>query len=176
MENTSNKERLYYIFAAGLADNPSSVEKDSHDDYVIYIGNSTELREHCRAIAEANGANADRVETAIALLVDWMADGDFEEVGVVEEEGWYEPPHYNYADPAAACDADGDTTSATVDVHCSDDDIEGGAYHNLEEVIGFMYHDDVVDDEEEKVLRVCLPFIARWVAIQVNRWDGNDVL
>ncbi len=176
MEYSSNKERLYYNFAAGLASEPSSVEKDSHDDYVISIGNCTELREHCRAIAEANGANADRVETALAALIDWMADGDDEEVGVVEEDGWYEPPHYNYADPAAATDADGETTSATVDVQSSDDDIEGGAYHNLEEVIGFMHDDEVVDSEEEKVLRVCLPFIARWVVIQVNSWDGKDVL
>jgi len=176
MSTTTETQRLYYGFSKTELAYPSRIDRDNWDNYVITIGNSTELREHCRAIAEANGANADRVETAIASLVNWMADGDFEEVGVVEEEGWYEPPHYNYADPAAACDADGDTTSATVDVQSSDDDIEGGAYHNLEEVIGFMHEDEVIDGEEEKVLRVCLHFIARWVVIQVNHWDGKDVL
>ena len=106
MSTTTETQRLYYGFSKDELAYPSRIDRDRWDNYVITISNGTELREHCRAIAEAENANADCIEHALGELFSWLSDGDHEEVGTVEEEGWYEPPRYNYADPAAACDAD----------------------------------------------------------------------
>lgn len=172
---TTDTQRLYYGFSKDELAYPSRIDRDRWDNYVITISNGTELREHCRAIAEAEHANADRIEHALGELFSWLGDGDHEEVGTVEEEGWYEPPHYNYADPSAAYDAEGGLTSAVVKLTYPTADTAGGAYHILDEVIGFMLDDEVIDSEEEIALRTCQKFISRWVAEKVHEFDRQDV-
>lgn len=172
---TQETQRLYYGFGSDIGNYATDISRDNWDNYVITLYNCTELREHCRAIASAECANANRVETALRTLFSWLADGDHEEVGTVEEEGWYEPPHYSWADPAAACDAEGGITSAMVDVRYSEADTEGGAYHIIDEAISVMFGDEAIDDEEEILLRTCQRFIAKWVAHKIHEYEGTDV-
>lgn len=54
-------------------------------------------------------------------------------------------------------------------------DTAGGAYHILDEVIGFMLADEVIDSEEEIALRTCQKFISNWVAEKVHEFDRQDV-
>jgi len=175
MSTTTETQRLFYEFSKTELNSPTMIERDSWDDYIITISNCTELREHCRAIAEAGNANADRVEHALGELFSWLSDDDQEEVGTVEEIGWYEPPQYNYADPAAACDADGDITSAVVSLTYSTEDTADGAYHIIDTAIDYMLDDELIDSEEEIVLRTCQKFISRWVAEKVHEYDQRDV-
>ena len=175
MTNTSETQRLYYGFTAEPTET-ADISKDKWDNYIITVGNCTELRECCRAVAEAENANADRVETSLASLFEWLDSFDHEEVGSVEEEGWYEPPHYSWADPAAACDADGEITSATVKMTYRFEDTYGGIYHNIDEAIDLMYGDEVIDDEQEILLKSLRNRIALWVADKIYDFEGDDVI
>ena len=65
MSTTTDTQRLYYGFSKDELAYPSRIDRDRWDNYVITISNGTELREHCRAIAEAENANADCIEHAL---------------------------------------------------------------------------------------------------------------
>lgn len=145
--------------------------------YYIIIGNCTALRERCRAVAEAFGGNANVVESALVSLLDWMSNDDAYKGGKVYEDGWYEPPHFCYSDPAAACDSDGGITEAKVDTDNFDDLCETFVTAITEAIKGM--DDDTDNDwvtaEEADTLRVCKHSIAAWLADEVLKFDGKDI-
>lgn len=154
-----------------------SVETESYtayigDNYYIKIGNCTALRERCRAVAEAFGGNANVVESALVALLDWMYDDEPYEVGTVHEEGWTEPPHYCYSDPAAAYDGDGGIYEATVDTDYFEDLVETFDIALTEAIKGI---ENALTAEEADTLQVCKPYIAEWLADEVLQFDGSDI-
>lgn len=140
--------------------------------YVIYISNTTEVREHCRAIAEANGADAGQVETALAKLFTWLHGNTQDEVGTVDENSWYEHPRLNYADPAASTDAEGGVTEAVARLDSTVDDLVDGIGCDIETAVGRMVNDSVISKAESTVIEVCAEFMTRFFAEKVGAFEG----
>lgn len=145
-----------------------SFEKDG-DEYTATV---TVNRELFSELDDSDG----HLDEALTAIIKGLECDELLEVGKVVEEGWYTPPRYNFADPAAACDADGETTSATARVDYTEEQLAAAlkaaldAYEKWDNITQEEY--DVIMDIARKVAEK-LPSI---VIAEINKYDGVDVL
>lgn len=91
------------------------------------------------------------VSYVLDLLLDYIeCTHDGYEIGYVTERGWSTPPHYNYSDPAAAYDADGEITSAVVTL---EDGMDGYIYDDVMYALYEMAGDEVREASLEDTIR-----------------------
>lgn len=167
MSSCSDTVKLYMKLSFDKTPSTCSVDKDDDD----YLATVTVNSEQFSELDDGNG----HLDDAFNLIADGI-DGDLPEVGTVEEEGWYEPPHYNYADPAAACDADGETTSATASVDYTEELLTEA----LKATIDSMEPCNGTTQEEFDIIvgiaRKMVDKLASLVMSELNDIDGTDVL
>ncbi len=156
--------------------------------YQLLVENSPRLRE----LFSGYG----RPET-VGYVLDWLMkcmDETCEtyEVGKVTENGWSTPPHYNFADPAAAYPGDGETTSAEVTLYGG---IEDGMAEDVRYALCEMADDDAyglsASDAVARIIeqtpdapegfgdtlaRIAADFAGRVSAELYGSLDGEDVL
>ena len=167
MSSCSDTVKLYMKLSFDKTPSNCSVDKDGDDYLATVTVNSDEFAE----LDDGDG----HLDDAFNLIADGI-DGDSPEVGTVEEEGWYEPPHYNYADPAAACDADGETTSATVSVDYTEELLTNALTASLD---AYEKWDNITQEEYDVIMAIArkvaekLPSI---VIAELDKFDGVDVL
>lgn len=148
-----------------------------YGDYFLVLGNCTALRERCRAVAEANGGDADHVESMLRSLMEWLFDNDYMDVGSVLEEGWYTPAYYCHSDPAAACDSDGGIAEATVLAGSRHDlyPLFQGTVHTAIEGMVSDVDNEWLTAEAASTLRICENQIAEWMTAVVLSFNGRDI-
>lgn len=169
MSSCSDTRKLYMKLSFDKTPSTCSVDKDDDDDYLATVTvNSDEFSE----LDDGDG----HLDDAFNLIADGIECDELLEVGTVEEEGWYEPPHYNYADPAAACDADGETTSATVSVDYTEELLADALKATLN---GQEKWNNITQEEYDVIMAIArkvaekLPSI---VIAELDKFDGVDVL
>ena len=168
MSSCTDTRKLYMKLSFDKTPSTCSVDKDDDD----YIATVTVNRELFSELDDGDG----HLDEAFTAIADALECDELLEVGTVEEEGWYEPPHYNYADPAAACDADGETTSATVSVDCTEEQFADALTASLD---AQEKPDNITQEEYEVVMAIArkvaekLPSI---VIAELDKFDGEDVL
>ena len=172
MSTCSERKPLSLMFREEETLNYSEVNSDG--DYYICVGSNTDLREKCRAVAEAFGGIADCIENALWELLDWLNAYETLTIGEVREEGWYTPAHYCYSDPAAAYDSEGGITEAVVDTDTEDQLLET-LRTAITEAINGMEADEVVPHVVAETLRICEPTISRWYTEGILEFDGDDI-
>ena len=168
MSSCSDTRKLYMKLSFDKTPSACSVDKDD-DDYTATVTVNSEL------FSELDDGDG-HLDEAFTAITDALECDELLEVGTVEEEGWYEPPHYNYADPAAACDADGETTSATVSVDYTEEQLAEALTASLD---AYEKWDNITQEEYDVIMALArkvaekLPSI---VIAELDQFDGVDVL
>lgn len=168
MSSCSDTSKLYMKLSFDKTPSTCSVDKDD-DDYTATVTVNSEL------FSELDDGDG-HLDEAFTAIADALECDELLEVGTVEEEGWYEPPRYNYADPAAACDADGETTSATVSVDCTEEQFADALTASLD---AYEKWDNITQEEYDVIMALArkvaekLPSI---VIAELDKFDGVDVL
>lgn len=168
MISGSDTLKLYLKLSFDKTPSTCSVEKDC-DDYTATV---TVNSEPFSELDDGDG----HLDDAFATITEALDCDERLEVGTVKEEGWYEPPHYNYADPAAACDADGETTSATVSVDCTEEQFADALKAALDAQDKW---DGITQEDYEVVMALAHKIAEKLPSIvidELDKFDGVDVL
>ena len=168
MHFCSDTRKLYMKLSFGKTPSTCSVEKDG-DDYTATV---TVNSEPFSELDDGDG----HLEVALNTIAESLNGDELLEVGTVKEDGWCDPPHYNYADPAAATDADGETTSSTARVDCTEEQFADALNEALDSQDKW---DGITQEDYEAVMAIArkvaekLPSV---VIAELNKFDGVDVL
>lgn len=168
MSSCSETVKLYMKLSFDKTPSICSVDKDGDDYTATVTVNSDEFSE----LDDGDG----HLDEAFSVITDALECDELLEVGTVAEDGWYEPPHYNYADPAAACDADGETTSATVSVDYTEEQL---AYALKASLDSYEKWDNITQDEYDVIMAIARKVAEKLPSIVITAlepFDGVDVL
>lgn len=107
---TSDTESLNYVWTDSVDLTKSkSYEAERNDDgneVFIFCGKEVYEKLDC--------GNSSATKSIVVGLLGWLAQGDKDEAGSVELNGWYESPTICWSDPSCSDAGDGDITSAIV--------------------------------------------------------------
>lgn len=169
MSTFSEKCTLYVAYGFTNEQSSCSIDKNTHNDsYTVKVWVSLDELKDC--------GDGKLFDEAINRLEESFEYTDPGEVGYVTEEGWYEPPHYCYSDPAAACDADGETTSAEVSIDADEQSIRDDLSYAVD---GIDKWEEITQEDYDKMMAIVEKIADKMAPIVyavLCKQDGEDLL
>lgn len=169
MSSFSEKCTLYVAYGFTNEESSCSIDKNTHNDsYTVKVNVSLDELKDC--------GDGKLFDEAIDALEDSFEYGDAAEVGTVTEGGWYEPPHYCYSDPAAACDADGETTSAVVSIDTDEQSIKDDLSYMVDAIDKW---EEITQDDYDKMIAIAKKIVDKMASVVyaiLCKQDGDDLI
>ena len=169
MSSFSEKCTLYVAYGFTNEESSCSIDKNTHNDsYTVKVNVSLDELKDC--------GDGKLFDEAINRLEDSFEYGDAAEVGTVTEGGWYEPPHYCYSDPAAACDADGETTSAVVSIDTDEQSIKDDLSYMVDAIDKW---EEITQDDYDKMIAIAKKIVDKMASVVyaiLCKQDGDDLI
>lgn len=168
---SSFSEKCTLDIAYGFTNEQSScsIDKNSHNDhYTVKVNVSLDEVKDC-----GDGKLFDEAINSLESSFEYVDPG---EVGFVTENGWYEPPHYCYSDPAAATDADGETTSAVVSIDTDEQSIRDDLSYAVD---GIDKWEEITQEDYDKMMAIVEKIVDKMASVVytiLSKQDGEDII